>query len=323
MRTALIVGAAGQDGVLLAQLLLAEGGRVVGMVRSSGAHARRLKQLAPGIEVVFGDVTDRARLDVVMAEVRPDEVYSLAALSSVGRSWELVDEVMAVNTIGVVNLLEAVRAAGERSGLRARFYQASSSEMFGLPERSPQDENTGFHPRSPYAVSKLAAHHMTVNYRESYGMFACSGILYNHESPLREPHFVTRKITQGVAAIKLGRQDELVLGDLDVWRDWGHARDYVAAMRLIMRHDTPGDYIVATGRSRSLREFIATAFAQAGIQEWEPYIRSDPALRRPVEVAGLAGDASKARRELGWSPRHTFEEMVAEMVAADLDLLAD
>jgi GDPmannose 4,6-dehydratase len=163
---------------------------------------------------------------------------------------------------------------------------------------------------------------MTVNYRESYGMFACSGILYNHESPLREPHFVTRKITQGVAAIKLGRQDELVLGDLDVWRDWGHARDYVAAMRLIMRHDTPGDYIVATGRSRSLREFIATAFAQAGIQEWEPYIRSDPALRRPVEVAGLAGDASKARRELGWSPRHTFEEMVAEMVAADLDLLA-
>jgi GDPmannose 4,6-dehydratase len=193
--------------------------------------------------------------------------------------------------------------------------------MFGLPATSPQDESTNFHPRSPYAVAKLAAHHLTINYRESYGLFACSGILYNHESPLREPHFVTRKITQAAAAISLGLTDRLILGTLDVARDWGHAEDYVEAMRRITQHDQPGDYIVATGVSRTLREFLGTAFGAVGIQDWEPYVRCDPALRRPIEVSNLVGNSDKARQVLGWTPRHTFEDMVAEMVDTDLRLL--
>jgi GDPmannose 4,6-dehydratase len=319
--TALVTGAAGPDGVLLCQLLLSSDVRVMGLVRSSNALSDRLRVMAPGVERVRGDLTDRAGLSTLVARLQPDEVYNLAAMSSVAQSWALVDDVMATNTMGVVNLLEVLREHAQLSGRTPRFYQASSSEMFGLPAESPQDEETRFHPRSPYAVSKLAAHHLTINYRESYGMFACSGILYNHESPLREPHFVTRKITRAAAAIALGRQSELVLGDLDVSRDWGSARDYVEAMRLMLAHSEPDDYVVATGRSRTLREFLAVAFAAAGITDWEPYVRSDPALRRPVEVGNLVGDASKAKRVLGWSPRWTFEETIAEMVEADLALL--
>jgi GDPmannose 4,6-dehydratase len=322
MTTALVVGAAGQDGILLSRLLLARGLRVVGLVRP-GPALDRLHRLVPGVEAVLGDVTDRERMREVIDLVLPDHVYNLAALSSVGRSWELVEEVMEVNTLGVVGLLEAIRGLAERTGLAVRFYQASSSEMFGLPVDSPQDETTRFHPRSPYAVSKLAAHHLTINYRESYGLFACSGILYNHESPLREPHFVTRKITQAAAAISLGLADGLSLGTLDVARDWGHAEDCVEAMWRIMRHDEPGDYVVATGRSRTLRDFLDAAFAVVGIGDWGPYVHCDPALRRPIEVANLVGNPGKARDVLGWRPQHTFEELVAEMVEADLRLLHD
>jgi GDPmannose 4,6-dehydratase len=320
--TALILGAAGQDGILLSRLLLEHGLRVVGLVRP-GAAEDRLRQLAPGVEITAGDVTDSERLAQVLGHYRPGQIYNLAALSSVGRSWELVEEVMAVNAMSVVHLLEGVRRLQAGADVPVRFYQASSSEMFGLPKTSPQDENTNFHPRSPYAVAKLAAHHLTINYRESYGLFACSGILYNHESPLREPHFVTRKITRAAAAISLGLTDRLTLGTLDVARDWGHAEDYVDAMWRIMQHDDPGDYIVATGCSRTLREFLSTAFCAVGIQDWEPYVRCDPALRRPIEVSNLVGNPDKARRVLGWTPGHSFEDMVTEMVDADLRLLHD
>jgi GDPmannose 4,6-dehydratase len=320
--SALILGAGGQDGILLSRLLLEHDLRVVALVRP-GAAEDRLRQLAPGVEITAGDVTDSERLAEVLDQYLPEQIYNLAALSSVGRSWELVEDVMAVNTMSVVHLLEGVRRLQAGADSHVRFYQASSSEMFGLPKTSPQDENTNFHPRSPYAVAKLAAHHLTINYRESYGLFACSGILYNHESPLREPHFVTRKITQAAAAISLGLTDRLTLGTLDVARDWGHAEDYVDAMWRIMQHDQPGDYIVATGRSRTLREFLSTAFGAVGIQDWEPYVRSDPALRRPIEVSNLVGNPDKAHRVLGWTPRHTFEEMVTEMVEADLRLLHD
>jgi GDPmannose 4,6-dehydratase len=322
MTTALILGAAGQDGILLSRLLLGQGMRVVGLVRP-GAAEDRLRRVVPGVEIMVGDVTDSARLGEVLDQYLPEQIYNLAALSSVGRSWDLVEEVMAVNTMSVVHLLEGVRRLQARADGPVRFYQASSSEMFGLPKTSPQDENTNFHPRSPYAVAKLAAHHLTINYRESYGLFACSGILYNHESPLRESHFVTRKITQAAAAISLGLSDRLTLGTLDVARDWGHAADYVDSMWRIMQHDQPGDYIVATGRSRTLREFLSTAFGAVGIQDWEPYVRCDPALRRPIEVSNLVGNPDKARRLLGWTPRHTFEDMVAEMVDADVRLLDD
>jgi len=318
--TALILGAGGQDGILLSRLLLEHDMRVVGLVRP-GAAEDRLRRLAPGVEITAGDVTDAERLAEVLDQYLPEQIYNLAALSSVGRSWDLVEEVMAVNTMSVVHLLEGVRRLQAGADGPVRFYQASSSEMFGLPKSSPQDENTNFHPRSPYAVAKLAAHHLTINYRESYGLFACSGILYNHESPLREPHFVTRKITQAAAAISAGRTDRLTLGTLDVARDWGHAEDYVDAMWRIMQHDQPGDYIVATGRSRTLREFLGTAFGAVGIDDWEPYVRCDPALRRPIEVSNLVGNADKAQRVLGWTPRHSFEDMVGEMVDADLRLL--
>jgi GDPmannose 4,6-dehydratase len=237
-----------------------------------------------------------------MREARPDEVYNLAALSSVARSWSQARDVMEVNALAVVDLLEAVRAQGAVDSREIRFYQASSSEMFGTPVVSPQTEETAFHPRSPYGVAKSAAHLLTLNYRESYGMFACSGILYNHESPLREPHFVTRKISKGVAAIAQGKADRLELGTLDVARDWGWAADYVRAMWLMLQHDEPGDYIVSSGQSHTLREFLSVAFSFVGIDDWEPYVVTDPALVRPAEVMGLVGDATKARKVLGWQP---------------------
>lgn len=321
MITALVTGSSGQDGLLLSQLLLSEGFRVVGLYRSEGPSVTRVRQLAPGVELVKGDIKDRACLDEVIARTRPDEIYNLAAFSSVAKSWEQVDEVMATNTIGVVNLLEAIRSWGDALGKQPRFYQASSSEMYGLVMESPQDERTRFHPRSPYGVSKLAAHQLTVNYRESYGMFACSGILFNHESRYRETHFVTRKITRGVAAIRCGIESEIVLGDLDVSRDWGDARDYVNAMRLMLRQSSPDDYVIASGESRSLREFLTIAFGTVGINDWERYVRSDRALFRPVEVGRLVGDANKARSVLGWRPRYGFEQTVSEMVESDLEQL--
>jgi GDPmannose 4,6-dehydratase len=318
--TALILGAGGQDGILLSRLLVDHGLRVIGLVRP-GAAEDRLRRLAPGVEVTVGDVTDAVRLGEVLDQYLPEQIYNLAALSSVGRSWKLVESVMAVNAMSVVHLLEGVRRLQAQADGPVRFYQASSSEMFGLPSTSPQDENTNFHPRSPYAVSKLAAHHLTINYRESYGLFACSGILYNHESPLREPHFVTRKISRAAAAISLGLTDRLTLGTLDVARDWGHAEDYVEAIWRITQHHQPGEYIVATGRSRTLREFLGVAFGAVNIKDWERYVRCDPELRRPIEVSNLVGNPDKAHRVLGWTPRHTFEDMVTEMVDSDLRLL--
>jgi GDPmannose 4,6-dehydratase len=314
----LVTGAAGQDGILLSELLVAQGYTVWGLVRDGSRRAALLQQRVPGIKLLLGDMRDR---DVLVGAVRtsaPDEVYNLAAFSSVGRSWSHAHEVMEINALAVVTLLEELRARQDETGRRVRFYQASSSEMFGTPAVSPQTEQTAFHPRSPYGVAKSAAHLLTMNYRESYDMFACSGILYNHESPLREPHFVTRKITAGVAAIAQGRADRLELGTLDVSRDWGWAPDYVLAMWLMLQHDVPGDYIVASGCSRTLRDFLSTAFACVGIDDWAPYVVSDESLVRPAEVVGLVGDPAKARGTLGWEPTVPFEEIVARMVAHDL-----
>jgi GDPmannose 4,6-dehydratase len=251
----------------------------------------------------------------------PDEVYNLAAFSSVGRSWAQARTVVEMNTLAVVGLLDEIRRFSTGRERDVRFYQASSSEMFGSAEQTPQTEETPFHPRSPYGVAKTAAHFLTVNYRESYDMFACSGILYNHESPLRPAHFVTRKISLGVAAIATGRADHLQLGSIDVARDWGYAPDYVRAMWLMLQQDEPADYIVASGRSRTLSEFLTAAFACVGIDGWSTYVRSDTQHVRPAEVAGLVGDATRARSRLGWSESVTFEEIVAEMVEHDIRLL--
>ena len=270
-----------------------------GLVRGRSARTSLLEQRVPSVHLVHGDLRERALVDRVLTAAAPDEVYNLAAFSSVGRSWEHAHEVMDINALAVVSLLDQLRALQERTGREVRFYQASSSEMFGSPAVSPQTEETTFHPRSPYGVAKSAAHFLTMNYRESYGLFACSGILYNHESPLREPHFVTRKITAGVAAIAQGRADRLELGTLDVSRDWGWATDYVRAMWLMLQHDVPGDYVVASGRSRTLQDFLTAAFACVGIDDWSGYVVSDQSLLRPAEVLGLVGDATKARDVLG------------------------
>jgi GDPmannose 4,6-dehydratase len=318
-KRALITGANGQDGILLAELLVGEGYQVWGLVRDDGPRTELLRDRVPGITVLRGDLCDRGLLTSSLEAVRPHEVYNLAAFSSVARSWGQAREVMEVNSLAVVDLLEAVRAQNAASDQAIRFYQASSSEMFGTPAVSPQTEETAFHPRSPYGVAKSAAHLLTLNYRESYGMFACSGILYNHESPLREPHFVTRKITQGVAAIAKGEANHLELGTLDVARDWGWAPDYVRAMWLMLQHDEPGDYIVASGQSHTLREFLSVAFACVGIDDWSTYVVTDPALVRPAEVMGLVGDASKAQKVLGWQPTVPFEEIVERMVRHDLE----
>jgi GDPmannose 4,6-dehydratase len=317
-RSALVVGAAGQDGVLLSELLGAEGYRVHCLVRAGAGGQSLLRHRAPTATIHQGDIRDRAAVAAAVTSADPDEVYNLAAFSSVARSWAQAHEVVEINTLAVVGLLDEVRAHEERSGHRVRFYQASSSEMFGTPAESPQTELTAVHPRSPYGVAKSAAHYMTVNYRESYGLFTCSGILYNHESPLREPHFVTRKITRGVAAIAAGTADHLELGTLDVARDWGYAPDYVRAMWLMLQHDVPGDYVVATGRSRTLRDFLSIAFSCIGIDDWSGHVSTDDSLRRPAEVVGLVGDARKARSELGWAPTKDLEGIIDEMVRHDL-----
>lgn len=318
-RTALITGAAGQDGILLAEFLVEKGYEVWGLVRAGSQQTAALRQRVPNIQLIHGDVREREVLVNALCRSAPDEVYNLAAFSSVGRSWSHIHEVMATNTLAVVSLLEEVRRHQETTGRCVRFYQASSSEMFGTPAVSPQTEETALHPRSPYGVAKSAAHLLTMNYRESYGMFACSGILYNHESPLRQPHFVTRKITAGVAAIAQGRSTRLELGTLDVSRDWGWAPDYVRAMWLMLQHEIPGDYVVASGRSRTLGDFLSAAFNYVGIDDWSGLVVSDESLMRPAEVVGLVGDPAKAHRVLGWESTVQFEEIVARMVKHDLE----
>jgi GDPmannose 4,6-dehydratase len=318
-RTALITGITGQDGAYLAQLLLSQGYDVHGLVRRSSSADVSLTKLAwLGIErevrVVDGNLLDLSGLIRTMEAVKPDEVYNLAAQSFVHSSWQQPILTGQVTALGVGNVLEAVRIA--RPG--ARFYQASSSEMFGKVQHPVQSEATPFYPRSPYAVSKLYGHWLTVNYRESFGLHASSGILFNHESPLRGIEFVTRKVTDGVARIRLGLASELRLGNIDAKRDWGHAKDYVRAMWLMLQQDEPGDYVVATGRTSSVRAMCEIAFAHAGL-DLDAHLVIDPALFRPAEVDVLIGDASKARRTLGWEATIPLEDLIREMVDADLE----
>ena len=317
-KTALITGVTGQDGAYLSKLLLEKGYKVYGLVRRSshfGVNDHRLRWLGieREVEYVDGNLTDLSCLIRAVRETRPDEVYNLAAQSFVKSSWEQPILTGNVTGIGAVNVLEAVRIEAPH----ARFYQASSSEMYGLIQEPLQSETTPFYPRSPYAAAKLYAHWMTVNYRESFGMHTTSGILFNHESPLRGLEFVTRKVTDAVARIKLGKLDVLEMGNLDAKRDWGHARDYVEAMWLMLQQETPDDYVVATGRTTTVRDMVTIAFAHVGLNP-DDYIRINPAFLRPAEVDVLLGDASKAREKLGWRATTSLEEMITEMVEADL-----
>jgi GDPmannose 4,6-dehydratase len=320
-KRALITGITGQDGAYLAELLLSKGYQVAGLVRrSSTAEVNdvRLRWLgiADRVHVFDGDLLDISAITRIVREVEPDEVYNLAAQSFVKSSWHQPILTGQVTALGVVNMLETVRTVRPE----ARFYQASSSEMFGLIQNEVQSEKTPFYPRSPYAVAKLYGHWITVNYRESFGLRACSGILFNHESPLRGIEFVTRKVTDGVARIKLGLARELRLGNLDAKRDWGHARDYVRAMWLMLQQETSEDYVIATGRTTTVRDMCRIAFKHAGL-DMDQHLVIDPALFRPAEVDILLGDPSKARERLGWEPTISLEEMIAEMVDADLDRL--
>jgi GDPmannose 4,6-dehydratase len=318
MPTCLITGVTGQDGAYLSQFMLEKGYRVIGMMRrssSSDVIGERLRWLGilNDVELVDGNLIDLSSLIRLLQTYRPDEVYNLGAQSFVAASWNQPLLTGQVTGMGAANLLEAVRIARPE----ARFYQASSSEMFGRIREPRQTETTPFYPRSPYAVAKLYAHWMTVNHRESFGMHASSGILFNHESPLRGVEFVTRKVTDGVARIKLGIARELPLGNLDAKRDWGHARDYVRAMWLMLQQDLPDDYVVATGRTTTIREFCRLAFDYAELN-FEDHVVTRSDLMRPAEVDVLLGDASKAEQKLNWRPTVTLEDMIAEMVDADL-----
>ncbi|HJW71080.1 MAG TPA: GDP-mannose 4,6-dehydratase [Candidatus Binatia bacterium] len=316
---ALITGITGQDGSYLAELLLEKGYHVAGIVRrASTENFERIVHLRQRIELRQADLLDQLSLIDVVKDVRPTEIYNLAAMSFVPTSWSQPVLTAEFDAIGVTRLLEAVRLVAPE----ARLYQASSSEMFGKVRETPQRETTPFHPRSPYGVAKVYGHYITVNYRESYDLFACSGILFNHESPRRGREFVTRKLSEGVARIALGQATELTIGNLEARRDWGFAGDYVDAMWRMLQRSAADDYVVATGESHSVRELLETAFAVVGL-DWQSHVRQDPALLRPAEVEHLVGDASKARRDLGWTPRVNFAALVEMMVRADLDRLRE
>jgi GDPmannose 4,6-dehydratase len=315
---ALITGITGQDGSYLAELLLAKGYQVVGMVRRTSHHSyERIEHLLDRIEVVAADLLDQHSLTVVLQDTRPDEVYNLAAQSYVPTSWTQPVLTGEFTALGVTRILEAIRLVHPT----ARFYQASSSEMFGKVTETPQREDTAFYQRSPYGVAKVYGHWITVNYRESYGLYAVSGILFNHESPRRGIEFVTRKVTDGVARIKLGLASELRLGNLEARRDWGFAGDYVDAMWRMLQQDKPQDYVVGSGETHSVRELVDLAFAHVGL-DYRKHVVSDPRFYRPAEVDLLLADPSKARRDLGWSPKVGFAELVAMMVDADVERLA-
>jgi GDPmannose 4,6-dehydratase len=317
-RTAFITGITGQDGSYLAELLLSRGYEVVGMMRrSSTVSFERIAHIQDQLTLVMGDLLDEVSMIKLLSEHRPDEVYNLAAQSFVQTSWGQPVYTGDSTALGVTRLLDAVRIAAPES----RFYQASSSEMFGKVQETPQNERTPFYPRSPYGVAKLYGHWITVNYRESYGMHASSGILFNHESERRGIEFVTRKITNGVARIKCGIQEKLVLGNLDSRRDWGFAGDYVEAMWMMLQQDVPGDYVVATGRTASVRDFAEMAFAEAGLS-WSDHVVVDSQFVRPAEVDLLVGDPAKARTVLGWEASTSLEALVSRMVRADLALIA-
>jgi GDPmannose 4,6-dehydratase len=317
MPKALITGVTGQDGSYLAELLLAKGYEVVGVVRRTSHHSyERIEHLLDRIEVVAADLLDQHSLTVVLQDTLPDEVYNLAAQSYVPTSWTQPVLTGEFTALGVTRILEAIRLVHPT----ARFYQASSSEMFGKVTETPQREDTAFYPRSPYGVAKVYGHWITVNYRESYGLYAVSGILFNHESPRRGIEFVTRKVTDGVARIKLGLASELRLGNLDSRRDWGFAGDYVEAMWRMLQQDQPQDYVVGTGETHSVRELLDLAFSHVGL-DYRKHVVSDPKYYRPAEVDLLLADPSKARRELGWAPKVGFAELVGMMVDADLERL--
>lgn len=322
-KTALITGVLGQDGAYLAQLLLAKGYQVFGLSpRRSNAEASlaRLEWLgiADQVRLLDGDLTDLSSLVRHVAEIKPDEVYNLGAQSFVQTSWAQPLLTGQVTGMGAANMLEALRLVAPQ----ARYYQASTSEMYGLIQEPMQSESTPFYPRSPYAAAKLYAHWMTVNYRESFDMYACSGILFNHESPLRGLEFVTRKVTDAVARIKLGMQSELRLGNIDAKRDWGHARDYVEAMWLMLQQDQPDDFVIATGRTTTVRDMCKIAFEHVGLN-MDDYLVIDPAFFRPAEVDVLLGNPAKAKEKLGWEPTTTLEQMIVEMVDADIARLSD
>lgn len=318
MKTALITGINGMDGSHLADLLLLKKYKVYGMERRSSSRNRiNTLHLESKITFVQGDLTDQNSLLRCLKETNPDEVYNLAAQSFVGESWNTPEHTSEVTGLGVLRILEAIREFNPK----IKFYQASSSEMFGRMVENPANENTPFYPRSPYGVSKLYGHWITKNYRESYNMFACSGILFNHESEKRGIEFVTRKISDGIARIKLGLTDHISLGNLDAKRDWGYAPDYVEAMWLMLQQETPEDYVIATSNTYSIREFLDIAFNRIGIKNWEPYIKQDPQFMRPAEVDVLRGDFSKAKKNLGWEPKTSFIELVNKMVDSDINFL--
>lgn len=318
-KSAFVTGVTGQDGAYLAQLLLEQGYKVYGLIRRSTRPAyENLEYLgvAHDVEYIEGDLSDEVSIIRAMQQTRPDEIYNLAAQSFVGSSWEQPVITTEINSMGVVKLLNAVKDIVPR----AKFYQASTSEMFGNSNRAGiQTENTPFHPRSPYAISKLYAYWIVNNYKESYGMFCANGILFNHESPIRGKQFVTRKITDGVARIKLGVADQIRLGNLESKRDWGFAGDYVEAMWLMLQRKQPDNYIVSTGETHSIRDFLDAAFRHVGIKNWKPYIFIDPRFKRPAELLTLQGKCTKAQRKLRWKPKVSFKELVTMMVDADME----
>jgi len=324
MKKALITGVNGMDGSHLADLLLEKDYIVYGMERRSSvknrtntAHLERNENF----HFITADMTDQNSLYRALRDSEPDEVYNLAAQSFVGSSWTIPKQTSDVNGLGVLRLLEAIREYEQDVGEKVKFYQASTSEMFGQMVENPSKETTPFYPRSPYGVAKLYAYWMVKNYRESYGMFACNGILFNHESERRGIEFVTRKISDGVAKIKLDLADSIALGNLDAKRDWGYAPDYVEGMWLMMQQDEPDDYVLATGKSHSIREFLDIAFDEVGIENWEDMVVIDPQFFRPAEVEVLRGDATKAQEKLGWTPKTSFEQLVRQMVRNDIGLI--
>ena len=319
MKRVLITGINGMDGSHLADLLLEKGYKVYGMKRRSSSKNRtNTDHLEGKINFINGDLTDQNSLFRCIKESDPDEVYNLGSQSFVGESWNTPEQTSDVTGLGVLRVLEAIREYGK--GIK--FYQASTSEMFGRMVENPAKETTPFYPRSPYGVAKLYGHWITKNYRESYDMFNCSGILFNHESERRGIEFVTRKITDGVARIHLGLRDDITLGNLDSKRDWGYSPDYVKSMWLMLQQDEPNDYVIATGKSHSIREFLDAAFQHIGIVHWGEYVKQDPRFMRPAEVDVLRGDSTKARDELGWTLSTSFQEMISKMVANDINLLS-
>lgn len=318
MKRALITGITGQDGSYLAELLLSKGYKVYGLVRRlSTPNTGNIKHILNQVELISGDLLDQKSLDDAINEAQPDEVYNLAAQSFVKTSWNQAVLTGEYTALGVTRMLEAVKTVNPK----IKFYQASSSEMFGKVTETPQKETTRFYPRSPYGVAKVYGHYITINYRESYHLFACSGILFNHESPRRGIEFVTRKISHGVAGISLGKQEKIILGNLESKRDYGFAGDYVEAMWLMLQQEKADDYVIATGETHSIAEFAKEAFAIVGIKDWERYVEvNNPKFLRPAEVDYLIGDSSKANKVFGWKPKTTFKELVKMMVESDLEL---